>query len=279
MIIVSGIFGYHKYLPFLPLKILKKTYLQFWGGDFYFYRNTKFFTKKYIHKFLLNLCIKKCAAIINLIPDDYNELSKIFPNDKKHLVGTMPNDPRRIKLYEKYDKNHELVLGRIIVGNSATRENHHIEVLKKLEYLKNENIEIICPLSYGDKEYAKEVIRVGKEIFKNKFIPLTEYMDFEEYLKLLLTCEIGIFNNDRQQALGNIYVLLRYGKKVYIRNNTSMWNNFKNKKIVVYDIDRIGEYSKNDLFYMDEKTKKSNYMNIIKIYQSDLIYWNNILDN
>lgn len=33
-IIVSGIFGFERYLPFLSNKILSKTYLQFWGRRF-----------------------------------------------------------------------------------------------------------------------------------------------------------------------------------------------------------------------------------------------------
>ena len=44
--------------------------------------------------------------------------------------------------------------------------------------------------------------------------------------------EIAIFNNDRQQAMGNITALLGMKSKVFIRDDTSMWSNFSNLLIL-----------------------------------------------
>lgn len=102
-----------------------------------------------------------------------------------------------------------------------------IDMIKKF---KSENIKFVCPLSYGNFEYRDKVIEYGKNILGDKFCPITEYMPQQEYYSLLNKCSVGIFNNNRQQAMGNINVLLRFGAKVYIRDDTTMWNTFSNQR-------------------------------------------------
>lgn len=109
--------------------------MQFWGGDFYTYRETKIFSKKFLHKVCLHYCIKRCGGIINLISGDYEQLCKIFPNKTKNYIAAMPDDPRKKDIYLKYVDNKS-IKGKIIVGNSATKENHHIEVFEMIKHLK-----------------------------------------------------------------------------------------------------------------------------------------------
>ncbi|WP_083234102.1 TDP-N-acetylfucosamine:lipid II N-acetylfucosaminyltransferase [Candidatus Marithrix sp. Canyon 246] len=75
---------------------------------------------------------------------------------------------------------------------------------------------MFVPLSYGDPKgvYIKEVISTGTKIFGDKFIPMTEFMDFDKYLNFLGSINITIFNHNRQQAMGNTITLLGFGKKV-----------------------------------------------------------------
>ena len=277
-IVASGIFGLERYLILLPHKILKKVYMQFWGGDFYTYRKTNFFSKKFLHKVCLHYCIKECGGIINLIPEDYEQLCRIFPNNTKHYVGIMPDDPRKRDSYKKYVFSNKSS-NTIIIGNSATMENHHVEVFEMLKHLKNENIKIICPLAYGDKSYAKNVIKMGKQIFKDKFIPITEYMDYDKYVELLSLCKVGIFNNDRQQAMGNISLLLKMGKKVFLRKNTSMWNNYSKFNVILYDVNDLNDIEYNELYKLDENVEKNNYNNMILRDKERYNTWNEILQN
>ena len=51
---------------------------------------------------------------------------------------------------------------------------------------------------------------------------------------------IAIFNNNRQQALGNISILCAYGAKIYLRNDTSMWEYYiNNVRVTVWNIKEI----------------------------------------
>jgi dTDP-N-acetylfucosamine:lipid II N-acetylfucosaminyltransferase len=249
--IVSGVFDNAVFIPFLPHRILTKTYLHFWGGDFYCLRNKadmpflkkkgpKSYIKRNIYFTTKRMCIRKCAAVITLIEEDYDELVKISGISKHHLVAPMPGDGSGKKAVETLDNIKKQVAPHLIqVGNSATESNRHIEALSLLEKYSDENIEIICPLSYGDKEYAKQVVDYGIKLFGTKFVPLNGFMPKDEYFALLARVEVAVFNNDRQQAMGNISKLLSMGCKVYLRNDTSMWRAYLRRGYSIHNIDKI----------------------------------------
>lgn len=128
---------------------------------------------------------------------------------------------------------------RLLVGNSADVENNQIEILKRLEQYKSENIEIYVPLSYGLKPWApnwiEDVCRCGRTIFGNKFIPLLNFMPLDEYRDLLAKMDIAIFDHKYQQGMGNIIYLLGVGKKVYIRAGIPSYEMFIRLGLQIYD--------------------------------------------
>jgi len=161
-----------------------------------------------------------------------------------------------INFYKEYDirpKENDTI--NIQLGNSATDTNHHLEVLQRLEKFKDENIQIFAPLSYGDEAYAKEVILKGKEMFGEKFMPLTEFMPFEKYMEFLSEIDIAIFNHRRQQAFGNIISLVGMGKKVYLHPYSTVNGVMQECGLKVFDVNKI------DLDLLDEKTKLNNIYN------------------
>ena len=72
-----------------------------------------------------------------------------------------------------YDNN-------ILLGNSATHTNNHLEAFEILEKFDLKNFKIITPLSYGSKAYADKIVELGKDKFGNIFYPLMEYKTIEE---------------------------------------------------------------------------------------------------
>ena len=110
---------------------------------------------------------------------------------------------------------------------------------------KNEDIQIYVPLSYGDKDYAKKVIDYGKSLFGDKFIGITEFIPYNEYICFLKNIDIAVFNHQRQQAMGNTINLLAMGKKVYFRECATQkifFSNLKRKAFKIKDIDVIKSF-------------------------------------
>ncbi|MFN6992190.1 MAG: TDP-N-acetylfucosamine:lipid II N-acetylfucosaminyltransferase, partial [Fervidobacterium sp.] len=160
-------------------------------------------------------------------------------------------------LYKEYNLNSKKAnVINIQIGNSADPTNNHLEIFKKLLVYNQENIHIFAPLSYGNHNYAKEVIKIGKSYFGDKFTPITEFIPFDKYLDFLSNIDIAIFAHNRQQGFGNIITLLGLGKKVYLRSNVTLWHLFKEFGIKVFDISTV------DLERLDEATSKENQRKI-----------------
>ena len=286
-IIISGIFYPVDNILKAGSDITHKVYLHFWGGDFYSLRKCFSFgapvksAKKIIKKYYLKKLVANAAGVINLIPEDYIELCKILNVEPgNHFIAPMCGDPSKKVDIDKYKANYtpsDKV--RIILGNSATITNNHIEALKKLAHIKD-NIQVYCPLSYGDSKYAQKVIYAGKKLLGDSFIPLLDYMNKDDYWQLLYNCDIGVFNLDRQQALGNINTLLQFQKKVFLRKDSPLYNYYHRLGIETYDLSVIDDMSIEKLKEKDVETLKKNAMivdNNIRNHELAIDQWRKVL--
>lgn len=238
-------------LLYFNKELLKKCYWIMWGGDFYF-PETK---SKIRHEIIKNM-----GHFITYVKGDYELAKKWYGARGEYHECFMYTS----NLYKEYDikpKEHRTI--NIQLGNSADPTNNHMEILQKLIKYKDENIQIFAPLSYGDVAYAKAVIAKGRELFGEKFIPLTEFMPLEKYLELLSEIDIAIFAHKRQQAMGNTIALLGLGKKVYMRSDITPWQLFKDIDVKVFDVQNI------ELDLIDEKTKKENQTKIKEYFSKE----------
>ena len=72
-------------------------------------------------------------------------------------------------------------------------------------------------MAYGNAEYIKSTIDIGKKLFGENFSHLSKLVEYRKYLDLILNCDIAIFDSHRQQAVGNIIPLLGAGKTIFMR--------------------------------------------------------------
>ena len=271
-ILIHSLSVSNKLLLFLGLQksMLKKCNWIIWGADLYEYRIPKKTYKEKRRESLRRKVIRNIGAVSTLVKNDYTILKEWYDTDAIHYDARYVDsekDSYLQKIRNTVTKDSEEV--NIIVGNSATKSNRHIEVLNLLSRFKDENIKIYCPLSYGDLEYSKSIQESGNELFGDKFIPLTEFMDMKEYMDFLNKMDVGIFNNDRQQGLGNICALIYLGKKVYLRENTSMKDEMRELMVKTFDIDDIRNQKIEMLSYISEKDRENNYKMIKPIYDTE----------
>jgi dTDP-N-acetylfucosamine:lipid II N-acetylfucosaminyltransferase len=146
-------------------------------------------------------------------------------------------------------KNGDFVYdNNILLGNSASYTNNHLEAFEILEKFDLKNFKIITPLSYGSKEYADKIVELGKNKFGNRFYPLMEYKTIEEYQKILQGCGIVFMNHSRTQATGNILTALFLGAKVFMSEKTTMFHYLKRIKCHVFSIENELIIENNDVF-------------------------------
>lgn len=127
----------------------------------------------------------------------------------------------------------------ILLGNSATLSNNHVEAFDLINALNIDDRNIITPLSYGDSNYADLIIEKGYNIFGNCFSPLTDFVELASYIKILQSCSIVIMNHLRQQALGNIVISLYLGAKVFLDDRNPIYIFFLEKKAFIYSLSEL----------------------------------------
>lgn len=237
-------------------ELLQKCYWIMWGGDFYFpEKQTR----------IRHEIIQKMGYLVTGTTGDYTLVKSLYRANGTHIKCF--NYPSN--LYKEYSlKKTPNGCINIQLGNSATQTNNHKEILQSLATFKHENIKIYVPLSYGDGIYAKEVIQQGKEIFHDKFFPMTEFMPQNTYIEFLLGIDIAIFNHERQQAFGNIITLLGMGKKVYIHPKSTLNTLMKECDLKIFSTEAI------DLSLMQERDKIKNIISVKNNFSKNALIQN-----
>jgi hypothetical protein len=238
-----------------------------WGGDYYNYilgsnkeslflektnvlrkklevfykRGVIFHMKSLIKKAIfLNIDINEVFDRIDffapVLEVEYQMMRDIFQDFHPRYIdwnyGELNDNLVGIDLKLKNKKN-------ILLGNSATFENNHIEAIDIIKKLDIKDQKVIVPLSYGNSRYAEEIVQYGKNSLNYNFQPLTKFMKIDEYNSLISSCSIVIMNHLRKQALSNIIAMLYSGAKVFLQRKNPIYSFLKNKGIHIFSIDEL----------------------------------------
>ncbi len=288
-IIVSGVFTLQYVLPIYGRSVLQKTWWQFWGGDYEdLQRDGRSIGRKdRFNERVIRYDLRRAAGIILLTRPEREAFLRIFPfaEGKRMYYVPVPESrekaeavQRIMREYEDGD-SHLQECGRegngrrvrIVIGNSATESNRYLELFEMLRGLNTDGMdtdgadtngtdtdgpELWCPLSYGNAAYREEVIRRGRELFGERFHPITEYMCFEEYMCFLYSCRVGIYYNSRQQALGNISRMLAMGKKVFLPEGLRAY--FDEYGFITFRSEDLAECDVRELLQFSEEERLHN---------------------
>lgn len=256
-------------------KIIKKTHKKLiwviWGKDLYEDYDKSHTIKgalqikPLIKEFLRRSLIYKISIFITTGDVDILKKRYKLNNNAKFMSAQYSYKLLDILQEDKHDKIN------IMVGHSATETCRHIptfEMLKKY----SDKINVFCPLSYPkDEKYINKVKEAGYSIFKDSFFPITEFMKYDEYVKFLNKIDIGVFNNNRQQGMGNITNLLYFGKKVYLSSDNTIRKSYYKPKYYIYDCEDI---KNEDFLCLLDKEKRDNNKNNIIYKFSDENFFN-----
>lgn len=169
--------------------------------------------------------------MVPVVPGDFDLLKKNYGTKIKGFHLNLINPlVEQSKFVERNGKN-------ILLGNSATLSNNHIEAIDWLKNLDLEGRKIIIPLNYGDKLLADYISDYAKTYLgENQIMILREFLPFDEYNNLINTCDIVVMNHIRQQAMGNIIQALINGSYLYMRPESTVYKYLKENGIELGDI-------------------------------------------
>lgn len=243
------------YLFIFP-SLAKKVYWVIWGKDLYFFKTQKRVNLLHkVYEFFRCNVIKNIRYIVTGNPGDYT-LARLWYKTDARMIDCFVYPSNLFKSIDAPPRSDNSI--NILVGNSADLSNNHEEVFYKLKLYRDRDIKIYCPLSYGGAGHARKISKLGTDLFGNKFVPLLEFMPYEDYLGFLVQMDIAIFNHKRQQAFGNKITLLGAGKKVYMSKESTLWDYFNGKGIKVFD---VKSFDMNILSVEDAKSNRKRIEN------------------
>lgn len=147
----------------------------------------------------------------------------------------------------------------ILVGNSATPENNHLEIFDLLRGRGDlQGRRIIVPLSYGDAAYREKIIAAGHEYFGDRFQPLMAFMPNTQYIDLLNSCGYVIFNHLRQQAMGNTLIMMMKGARVFMHSQSPAYRWLTDKGAVIDETDSLSGMHPRELEPLDPEARRVN---------------------
>jgi hypothetical protein len=166
--------------------------------------------------------------IVPVMPGDYYLLKDRYPIAAKlwHLNYVNP---------ALVDCKEQFVSGsNILLGNSASYSNNHIEAIDNLANIDLQGRRVIIPLSYGDNNVAEIVKDYAiDKLGSNTCSPLLNFLPFHEYDNILRTCSIVIMNHLRQQAVGNVVQALLSGAHLYLQRKSTVYQFLRQNHFIV----------------------------------------------
>lgn len=159
----------------------------------------------------------------------------------------------------------------IIVGNSASPVNNHLDAFELLKTVKlKSDQKVIVPLSYGgDKLYIDAVLEYGEKYFKRNFMPIMNFLPQKDYQIILESVGFGFFNSLRQHAMGNIYTLLFMGAKVFIDEKNPSHSFLKRNNLNFCSLNQTTDNLQKELEHpLSEKEIKNNRNFLFKEFET-----------
>lgn len=154
----------------------------------------------------------------------------------------------------------------ILIGNSGDPTNNHLDLYHIVGHLNIENHNVISFLSYGGTtRYKDNVILKGKEVFGDQYIYYENFLPFDEYAKVVLSCSNVIMGHERQQAMGNVYQSLVSGCKLFLSENSVAYKMLREWGFHIFSIQSdLNEIELNkplpSEFVLDNRKKYEQYV-------------------
>ena len=174
--------------------------------------------------------IKRIDYVISPHIGDVRLLKKYFKTKARWFSQAIyPNPVDFEKLYKEvvsidekfnFKKNGVKLL---LLGNSGFPTNNHLDIMIRLFKMKEQNFEIICPLSYGPPIYIKKIIEKGKMFFGDRFVPLLDFLNPDKYFCILKQIDLAIMYHNRQQGMGNVQILVFLGKPICMKKTSGFF--------------------------------------------------------
>ena len=228
-------------LALLPNLGRKVTWV-IWGKDLYLYAVSRHKSVPLrVYEIFRKKAIRNIGHVVTGFDEDYQELRRLYETRASNTSCTLlyPYNVQRSGAIPIQVCAEPYV---VLLGNSASTTNDHIEMLQWLSLNDKQIAKVIVPLSYGgSRRYVRRVVKEGRRLFTDRFVPVTGFMEASAYYALISQVDVAVFNHKRQEAFNNICTLILGGVTVYLNAEISTAGFMKRLGVVVGDCRDIAQ--------------------------------------
>ena len=255
-IVFHGSFDMHVWKKLLFHSVTKRSSCVLWGAELYRHTKANRTIKERIVHVLHALVINRYKHVFALNKGDASLAQRVL---FKRNVKVLPYPLIGMKVEQDREQLTSEKPLKILVGNSASSSNNHIDALNKLAHLAGESVEIIMPLNYGgEQSYIDEVIKHATALFGNKFNAITTMLNKQDYDKLLNDVHLTVFAQHRQQGLYVAYAMLLMGKPMFLLSNTSSYTYLTELGFEIHKTDEVASMNFSELKELINKDNNRN---------------------
>ena len=193
--------------------------------------------KKICEERLYGKILHKVSYLSTVVPFEYELISKRYNHIQYCPFRYMDNltEPEEEALVEENEQN---VAKRILLGNSNDPSNNHLDILCRLNDI-GVKYEVVVPFSYPNNnlKYVQYVLDYSKNLKNLKISFLQDFMPYDEYFRVVKSCQTAIFGHVRQQAVGNISYMMNSGKNVFLYKDSVLYSYYKKNDYEFFSID------------------------------------------
>ena len=250
--------------------ILERTMWVIWGGDLYS-APTDVMNTYVRENFGGYVCLQK---------GDEAELRKRYRIKNDIVKAAPPAFPitlEMLKIAKEKVKKSELI--RIQVNNSADKST--LDILDVLSRFRDENIMVTTVVSYGDDEYANEIISKGKALFGSKFEYLSSILEPQDFANYIASNDILVLAQERQRGGGNFLIASILGLKTFIRSDVTSFKDYSEMGIQIEDSLKIKNMNFSTFISFDPQTAAVHAKILSPIFTDEYlkVQWDKIYDN
>lgn len=264
---MSGIGGFYN----SNRHLLKRSYWFIYGGDLYNAPRNE--TADYIRS--------NFACYITDVDNDINVLTDRYKIESLNYVNSAYTFPVTLDMIKRAQQKKSQNKDYVTIQINNSSDVSTLEILDILSKFKNEKIKIRTILSYGKLEYKQDIINKGISIYGDKFSYIDTLLTPEKYAEFCVENDILILNQNRQQGLGNSFLALQFGQKLFIRSEITTYDYLRKNGNIVFDTKLIRGMSFETFKYNSCVDKSVNILNSKKFFTDEFLYihWKKVFEH
>jgi dTDP-N-acetylfucosamine:lipid II N-acetylfucosaminyltransferase len=197
----------------------------------------------------------------------------VFKDEYEYLIQHWNHLPRFIPLSLEHHRNYSNEIdfkldypkkNIVVIGNSRAFYNNHLdslELVKKSKHVRKLNIKVL--FNYGaENKYTsavREKVKLVKVELIDSFIAPNEFIDFYGPVAAFIN------NSYRQLALGNVFMALHKGVKVYLNSENPTYQWLKREGLYIYNMETLENDLETGQVYLAKSEIEHNLKGLKKL--------------